>query len=267
MTGNETAARAYRMDLTIAECISAVRRAGEDLALAAARTSLDAPIPTCPAWRLRDLLRHLGGVHRWATTYVATGRMQALDAREEEALMASWPADNRALLEWFRAGHTALVQALEAAPPDLACWTFLPAPSPLAFWARRQAHETGIHRADVESARGAISAFAPAVAADGIDELLYGFVSRPGGTLRADPPQALRLHATDSERAWQVCIGPTGVVVRDGTAGEDADGTVRGRASDLYLLLWNRGSTNTLAVDGAATLLDVWRQSVRVRWG
>src|SRR5918911_4091916 len=111
VTGNETAARAYRMDLTIAECISAVRRAGEDLAIAAARTPLDAPLPACPAWRLRDLLRHLGGVHRWATTYVATGRMQAMDAREEEALMASWPADNSALLEWFRAGHTALVQA------------------------------------------------------------------------------------------------------------------------------------------------------------
>ena len=116
MTGNETAARAYRMDLTIAECISAVRRAGEDLAIAAARTPLDAPVPTCPDWRLRDLLRHLGGVHRWATTYVATGRRQAMDAREEEALMASWPTDNSALLEWFHAGHTTLVQAL----PDAA---------------------------------------------------------------------------------------------------------------------------------------------------
>jgi hypothetical protein len=55
-------------------------------------------------------------------------------------------------------------------------------------------------------------------------------------------------------------------VVRDGTASEDADSTVRGRASDLYLLLWNRGSTDSLAVDGDAALLDVWRQSVRVRW-
>lgn len=32
------------------------------------------------------------------------------------------------------------------------CWTFLDAPSPLAFWARRQAHETAIHRADAQLA-------------------------------------------------------------------------------------------------------------------
>ena len=38
------------------------------------------------------------------------------------------------------------------------CFAFLPAPSPLAFWARRQAHETGIHRADVESAGFACTA-------------------------------------------------------------------------------------------------------------
>jgi hypothetical protein len=55
-------------------------------------------------------------------------------------------------------------------------------------------------------------------------------------------------------------------VVRDVLGGEDADGTVRGRASDLYLLLWNRGSTDALEVDGDAALLDLWRQSVRVRW-
>ena len=265
MTANDTAP-AYRMDLPIADCIDAVRREGEALATAAARTPLDAPIPTCPDWRLRDLLRHLGGIHRWATTYVTTGRAQAMNTQEEEALMASWPADD-ALLDWFRVGLAALVQALEAAPADLACWTFLPAPSPRAFWARRQAHETGIHRADVESASGAITAFAPAVAADGIDELLYGFVSRPGGTLRLEPPRTLRLHATDAGRAWHVCIGPRGVVVRDGLDGESAEATVRGRASALYLLLWNRGSTDALAVDGDAALLDLWRQAVRVRWG
>jgi len=40
---------------------------------------------------------------------------------------------------------------LASAPPDLDCLTFLAAPSPLAMWARRQAHETAIHRVDAES--------------------------------------------------------------------------------------------------------------------
>jgi uncharacterized protein (TIGR03083 family) len=265
VTDPETAARASTTGLPVAAYIDAVRREGEALAGVAARTPLDAPIPTCSDWRLCDLLRHLGGVHRWATTYITTGRAQAMDAREEEALMASWP-DDGALIDWFRAGHATLVQALETAPPNLACWTFLPAPTPLVFWARRQAHETGIHRADVESASGPISAFAPAIATDGIDELLYGFASRPGGTLRADPPQTLRLHATDTRRGWLVCIGPTGIAVCDGMAGENGDGTVRGNASNLFLLLWNRGAADALEVDGDAALLDLWRRSVRIRW-
>ena len=45
-----------------------------------------------------------------------------------------------------------LIEALDSASPDLEAWTFLPAPSPLAMLARRQAHETAIHRYDAESA-------------------------------------------------------------------------------------------------------------------
>ncbi|MER6443505.1 hypothetical protein ABT275_45720 [Streptomyces sp. NPDC001185] len=38
----------------------------------------------------------------------------------------------------------------------MTCWTFNPArvPSPLAFWTRRQAHETAVHRYDAEAATG-----------------------------------------------------------------------------------------------------------------
>ena len=59
----------------------------------------------------------------------------------------TWPAGSRQ-------GCADLVAALAAAPDDLECWTFLPAPSPRAMWARRQAHETAIHRVDAELAAG-----------------------------------------------------------------------------------------------------------------
>jgi uncharacterized protein (TIGR03083 family) len=210
-----------------------------------------------------------------------------MDAAEEAALMEAWPED-AALVAWFREGHAALVRALEAAPPDLACWAFLPAPSPLAcwaflpapsplaFWARRQAHETAIHRADAESAGGPITAFPPAFAVDGIDELLFGFLSRPRKRLRADPPCTLYLSAADAAREWLVRVGPERVEVRseDGIEVRSGDGdglgagdcSVRGSASDLYLLLWNRPTPEGLAVRGDATLLDLWRQAVRIRW-
>jgi uncharacterized protein (TIGR03083 family) len=249
--------------MEIAEHITALRREGGLLADAAAGSDLDAPIPTCPEWRLRDLLRHIGYVHRWAATYVRQHRTEPMDKKEEEALIENWP-DDRAIVEWFREGHAALLHTLESAPPDLACWSFLPAPSPLAFWARRQAHETAIHRTDAESAGGTITAFPPPFAADGIDELLYGFVSRPRGQLRADPSQALQIHATDAARDWLVRIGPDRVEVRSERG--EGDCAVYGCASDLYLLLWNRGTPDGLELRGDATLLDLWRQSVQIRW-
>src|SRR5258706_12045265 len=115
------------------------------MADAAERNGLDAAVPTCPDWTVRDLVRHTGGVHRWAAAHVAGARVEPIATMEE--VVGDWPADEE-LVTWFRDGHTALVETLLAADPTLDCYTFLPAPSPVAFWARRQAHETAIHRAD-----------------------------------------------------------------------------------------------------------------------
>jgi uncharacterized protein (TIGR03083 family) len=250
--------------MEITEHIAVLRREGDLLAAAAAASGPDAPVPTCPDWRMRDLVRHVGGVHRWAAAHVAEGRAKPI--ADLEAVVAAWPGDGD-LLEWFREGHARLATALEEAPPDLACWSFLPAPSPLAFWARRQAHETGIHRVDAESAGGTATRFSPEVAADGIDELVMGFVSRPGGRLRSDPPRTLAIVPTDIEAGWRVLIGPDGSRGQRGECGPGEAGcTVRGAASDLHLLLWNRRDTAGIDVLGDAELMERWRSSVQVRW-
>ncbi len=93
--------------------------------------------------------------------------------------MEAWPAGDESLLDWFREGHAALVDALSRAPDDLSCWTFLAAPSPRAFWARRQAHETAIHRADAQSPTASMTPSDTDLAADGVDELLFRFMARP----------------------------------------------------------------------------------------
>ena len=78
----------------------------------------------------------------------------------------------------------------------------------MAFWARRQAHETGIHRADAESpaGRGGTTLFPPEFAVDGIEEMLFGFLLSGDGGLRADPPRTLHLQATDTD--WRHGTGP-----------------------------------------------------------
>ncbi len=250
--------------MEIVEHIAHLREEGERFAAAAEAAGLEAEVPTCPGWRVRDLVQHLGGVHRWATSYVVTGRARETTAEEEARFFTR--VDGSELAPWFHSGHAALVAALAASSPDLACWTFLAAPSPLAFWARRQAHETAIHRVDAEAAAGRGSACPPDLAADGIDELLNGFLSRPTGRLVANPAVRLGIQATDTGDAWTIRIEPERRVVASGAG--DADCTASGAASDLYLLLWNRRELGgRVRVEGDRRVLDLWRERATIRWG
>jgi len=240
------------------ECVS---EQGAALLDAARAAGLDADVPTCPGWTVRSLLGHVGTVHRWATTFVRDG--MAATAGGTHSRTAEAPADG--LEEWFAEGHHALVTALTEAAPDLDCWTFLPAPSPLAFWARRQAHETAIHRADAESGLGNIPTYEPALAADGIDEMIAGFMARNGGRLTADPPVSLAVRPTDFGASWHVLIRPDGRTVSS-PAAAPADCTLSGTASELYLSLWNRPPAKQPAVEGDSAVLDLWRAEAQIGW-
>ncbi|MER7585102.1 maleylpyruvate isomerase family mycothiol-dependent enzyme [Kitasatospora sp. NPDC097691] len=254
--------------MEITEHIDALRHEGIRLAEAAARTDLSAPVPTCPEWQLRDLLQHVGHVHRWATAFPARGLRAPLDDAGEEAVVGPMPSD-AALLDWFREGHATLVDALTEAPADVDCWTFMPASSPLAFWARRQAHETAVHRHDADAAAGTPGpAVDTALALDGIDELVRGFMTRSRSTLRSDQPRTLRVRPTDGPGSWLLTITQEPPAVTTGESASPADLTLTGPAQDLYLLLWNR-LPGEQAADveqaGDRRLLDFWREAAVVR--
>ena len=250
--------------MDVLDHVGQLRLDGDRLAEVASSTDPDAPVPTCPDWQLRDLVRHVGGVHRWATGFVLGDGHQPPDG-DLEQLAGGWPGDAD-LVTWFRAGHRALVEALVSAPADLETWTFLDAPTPLAFWARRQAHETAIHRVDAERAGGETTGFPSGFAADGIDELLLRFVGRPGRTLEIDSPRSMTMRARDVARSWRVTFAPTGFDTRSDPLDMDADLVVTGDAPDLYVTLWNRQDAAVLELEGDPDLLDLWRESVRIRW-
>jgi uncharacterized protein (TIGR03083 family) len=263
--------------------IGHLSREGRLLAAAAQRAGLDARVPACDGWQVRDLLRHLGYVHRWAAMYVTEGHTEWVDRWSEQEILAQGPPDG-GLLDWFRQGHGALVNALSAADPSMTCWTFLEAPSPLAFWARRQAHETAIHRVDAEQAAAGLSAEAvrgqvpaaawltepmPAdLAADGIDELLMGFLGRDFKRGDWDGPEGtFAFRAGDgagTTACWRVEAGAAhGAVTR---ADAPADCVVTGPAADVYLLLWNRRPAAGLDVSGSAELLAEFRAEFAITW-
>jgi uncharacterized protein (TIGR03083 family) len=269
--------------------IACLRSEGGLLAGAAERAGLGARVPACPGWRVRDLLKHLGYVHRWAAGYVREQHARWVDRASEEEILGGGPGDD-ALVGWFRDGHATLVRTLEAADPGMTCWTFLEAPSPVAFWARRQAHETAIHRVDAQQAaagEGAVgteagqagteaaaaeagdgAAFAPWFAADGIDELIMGFLGRAAKRGSWDgPPGILAFHTDDGAAGsahWRVVSEPGRLAVAREIGPADCD--VTGAAAGLYLLLWNRRRTAGLDIRGDASLLGEFRGHIAVTW-
>jgi uncharacterized protein (TIGR03083 family) len=259
--------------MEIAEHVNALRRQGEWLADAAERAGLDATVPPCAPWQVKDLLRHTGYVHRWAARHITECQDQIIDGPSEEEILRGG-ADDAGLLAWFRDGRAALVQTLAMADPAVACATFMPAPSPLAFWARRQAHETAIHRADAESAAGTTPGYEADFAADGIDELITGFGWRskyqPSTDQKTSGGTRLRVLATDTGDAWLVEAQEGRLQPRrDAGSQEEAGCTVSGPASGVYLYLWNRAEAARagVTVAGDPGLLSAWQSSVRVRWG
>jgi len=254
--------------MDVAQHTKVIGQEGKLLVEAAELAGLDVDIETCPGWTMRDLVRHLSEIHLWAAAHVAlrATKMWVDDLAELTAswphLGVFWPADDE-LPDHYLRTNANLVRELEGAPADLDAMTFLAAPSPLAMWARRQAHETAIHRFDAQHAAGTPTVFDAELAADGIDELLTAFAPRATAFPVADT-KAMLVHATDTDDRWHVTLRPDGIAtVRDDGP---ADVTLRGRASDVYLVLWNRGDDTAIDVGGDRDLLQTWHDNHRVRW-
>lgn len=254
--------------MEIAEHIAIVGQEAKLLAEAAEQGGLDTEVPGCPGWDTRELLRHLSEIHLWAAALIAqrTTKLWPDDISEHTDswpdLAVFWPDDNE-LISWYLDTNANLVNVLESASPDLDCPTFLPAPSPLAMWARRQAHETAIHRFDAENAAGIASGFDPTFASDGIDELLAAFSPRRD-EFPIETARTMAVHAEDTGDRWIVTLAPDGITTQHSDG--PADLTLSGDASDLYLAVWNRSDDSKVTVTGDSELLDIWRGNARIRW-
>lgn len=212
---------------------------------------LDRPVPTCPGWSVADLLAHLGGVYSWAAAAVLGGG-------EHPVGRAPAPDDPARRVGWFLDRRGQLLDALCAVGADAPCWSFA-GPDTTGWWWRRQVHETAVHRYDVQLAAGEPGSVDPAVATDGIDELLSVFV--PGfRSYRIVPGLVgtLHFHCDDTDGEWTIDLtGEDVVVTREH---RKADTAVRGPASDLYLWSWNRLPLERSCLDvlGRADVAAAW---------
>ncbi len=209
-------------------------RAGTDrFGTRLATTDLAASVPACPDWTARDLVVHLGDVHRWVVQLINTGNT---DDPTPEA------PDDDALCAWYRGTAGALIDLLAATDPGHPVWTFGSRPRTAAFWSRRQAHEVGVHLWDLGAAAGEDAGYDDELAMDGIDEVVTVFFPRQVRLARMPPlSTSLALAPDDHPERW-VLSGDgtaTGPEPAGGTA-LAAEATVAGPAAAILLLLWGR---------------------------
>jgi uncharacterized protein (TIGR03083 family) len=237
----------------------ALVRADADLLLAAATDALDRPVPTCPRWTVERLVGHVGRVHRWTAGWVVTG----------EGVEVERPPAGPAVVAWARAGTDQLLGALAARDETEGPVDTWAGRQPASFWPRRMAIETAVHRCDAEGAVGPMTPVDTGLALDGIDELFTVVLPWRGtGDLGAGG-ETIHLHATDPDLdrhggggEWLVRLAAGGLEVEQVHAKGDV--AVRGPASDLLLLLYNRVGPDRCEVFGDAGLLDRWREAVAI---
>ena len=235
-------------------CIEAVGEEGERCGILAAELHdagrLDSPVPWIPAWTARDLIGHLGNVHRRATAVLSAGHTDPPSGRR--------PAPPRdGLLDWYRAGLTELVATLHRTPGDAPAWHMSPAADPVAAsWARRQAHEHAVHRMDLEAAAGRRhEPLDPLLAEDGIDELLAVVVPRWAHTEPvASAVATVAVTSRGTGRRWTVRIDRGTVGVDQAGTGRP-DAAVEGDPVPLLLHLWGRPADVLVSGDPAAETL------------
>jgi uncharacterized protein (TIGR03083 family) len=243
-----------------ASYLEQVERQASALRAAAVSAGPAGAVPTCPKWTVHDLVSHIAGVHNWVVQAMRT------EPAGTRPVRATLPGDWDGLLAWWDGQLATMLGDLKAAGPDARTWVFHPdVDSTATFWARRQAHETAIHRLDAEHARAGSAdpsavpslLFDPELAADGIDELLMLMVPHRSGGERSDVEGTVLFHAADAGRAWLVRLVP-GKVPEVGAADEiEAGASVVGTADAVYRAVWRRPST--AIVTGDRTLVEALR--------
>ena len=203
-------------------------RADAAALLAAARAEPEAPVVACPGWDRQKLVKHLCVPYGWAAAQAEAGPDERRGFKDAER-----PAEDADVFEFFEGALERVATALAAMDAGATFPTWA-GPRPGAWFPRRMAHETAVHRWDAAG-----GTFDPDLAVDGIDELLDEFTPMLGPDRFGGTSSSVHLHATDTDAGeWLVTLGPDALTAERRHAKGDA--AVRGAAGDLYLWTWNR---------------------------
>lgn len=201
------------------------------------------PVPTCPDWKLADLVDHVGAVQRMVIMLVGEQMVDPTDAFTRQATAPTDPADWPA---WLTEGAAEARQAFAGVSDDTPVWDPSGAAAGVPFWSRRLFGEMCVHRADAAVALGRqyeLPADQAVVATeDWLDTLTSPgyWEARPefAQAMRGDG-QTLHFHATDAAGDWLARREQDRVALERGEP-DSADVVVSGPATDLMLVISRR---------------------------
>lgn len=223
--------------------------------------ALAEPVPSCPEWTVEHLVRHLGSIYAWVRSHAARG----VTTRPE-----SWPVLDEGnpasadVLAWWDGEYTALLRLLDGLDPERPAWNWAPQAKTAAFWHRRMAHETAVHRWDAQMATGRTEPVEARLAVDGVTEVLDSWLPAGRRRNRVNRTGVVQLSAVDAGHDWFVRLRGEGVALLDMDTLLDTDDpharvAAQGTASDLLLALYGRVPFDVLDTEGDVTLLESLR--------
>jgi uncharacterized protein (TIGR03083 family) len=222
-------------------------------------------VPSCPGWNVSQLSRHVEGGLRWARQIVATAATEAPPDTALRDLSTAAQEDSTELAEAIRDAAASLVDTLRMAGPAAQMWCPV-AGGGSAFYARRFAQETAVHRADAAIALGLPFTLDPDVASDGVEEWLelgslpFHFDVHPWMRDLLGPGRIIGLNAVDTGEHWLLDLTGDAIAWRRGD--DPASAALRGTLTALLLVLYRRRPVATLDVIGDADLVDFWLDRV-----
>lgn len=227
------------------------------------RIDLDSPVPTCPGWSARDLLKHVIEVHDFWAAVIGDGLMgEAVGAYEESRQPLTDDADE--LLREREEATGRLVAALRRRDASETAWSWFDADQTVGFSLRMQPQEATMHRVDAEVTAGVeVSPIADEVASAGIDHVLDVMLNWVPDSAEITPGGVVELRATDTGERWYLELyrwsgtawGQTFENQIGGRrAGEGAEpvALVAGPVQELDLLIWSRPASVERSGDEAA---------------
>jgi uncharacterized protein (TIGR03083 family) len=215
-------------------------------------------VPACPDWTMLDLIHHLCLQYQWVRSHVSRGVTSRPE--QDDTIAAEQLPTGAAAIQWWADEFQELLTLLEALDPQMPAWNWAPQSKQTAFWHRRMAHETAVHRWDAQTAVGHVEPIEAKLAADGVTEVLDTLLPAGRRLGRTDRSGVIRLAATDVSNEWLVRLRGEGVALLDTGTWLDHDdhhtrALARGTASDLVLALFGRVPFGVLAISGETDLL------------